>query len=253
MSIGRRKVSLEHEKSWVFNRMVDAYGARPPYPDTLVKVLCEVAPKGARVLDVGAGIGHLTLPLAGAGLHVTALEPAIHMLEHLRQRVHAANLAVNLVHGMAEELPFPDNTFDVVLLADALHFLDSERAAREMARVATRGSTLAVVVCTFGGTPFMDDLLAIMERAAPRRPRDTAQSLTELFAVSRLRRPEPLRWVQELEVDEATLFQILGSISFIGPAMNAERTAAFREQVRNIPHPRRWAREVCLYSATRSK
>lgn len=253
MSIGRRKVSLEDEDSWVFNRMVQAYDARPEYPDELVATLSAVAPPPASVLDVGAGIGHLTLPLAKAGLRVTALEPAVHMLRHLEHRVKCAYLEVEVVHGKAEELPFSDNTFDLVLLADALHFLDSERAAREMARVARRRSSLAVVVCEFAATPFMTELQAIMHEAAPRRPRNTDQSLTELFAVSNLRVPPPLRWVQELPVDEATLFRILGSISFIGPAMNETRAAAFRERVSAIAHPRCWAREVCLYLATRSK
>jgi ubiquinone/menaquinone biosynthesis C-methylase UbiE len=253
MSIGRRKVSLEDEEAWVFNRMVQAYDARPEYPEELVAALSSAAPPAARVLDVGAGIGHLTLPLSRAGLHVTALEPAVHMLRHLEHRVRSAHLDVELVHGKAEELPFADHSFDLLLLADALHFLDSERAAREMARVARRRSSLGVVVCEFAATPFMTELQAIMHEAAPRRPRNTAQSLTELFAVSNLRVPAPLRWVQESPVDEATLFRILGSISFIGPAMNEVRAAAFRERVRAIPHPRRWAREVCLYLATRSK
>ncbi len=251
MSIGRRAVSLGDTTSWVFNRMVDAYEARPAYPDALIDEVCGAVPAQSRALDVGAGLGHLALPLAQTGLRVAALEPAVHMLQRLQSKAQATHVDLELVHGQAELLPFADKMFDLVLLADALHFLDSERAAREMARVLADKGTLAVVVCEFAPTPFMTELRTIMESAAPRRPRNVEQSLTELFAVSGLRLPSPVCWVQELEVDEATLYGILGSISFIGPAMNATRAAAFRERVNAIPHPRRWARRVCLYMARR--
>src|SRR5690606_21031415 len=98
---------------------------------------------------------------------------------------------------------------------------------------------LAVVTCEFAPTPFMTALQTIMQAAAPRRPRDTTQALVELFAVFGARLPVPQQWVQEHDVDAATLFDILGSISFIGPAMNPERTAAFRTKVNAITHLRR--------------
>lgn len=253
MSIGRRKVTLEDPSAWVFNRMVEPYEARPAYPEALVDAVSALAPPNARVLDVGAGLGHLALPLAARGLDVTALEPAVHMLQRLERKAAAARVALTTLHGKAEALPFDAESVDLVVLADALHFMDSERAAREIARVLTRRGALAVLICEFAPTPFMASLQALMEQAAPRRPRDTRHSLTELFATAGMRCPPPTTWVQELDVDEATLFGILGSISFIGPAMNATRAAAFRERVLAIEHPRRWARKLCLHAAKRGR
>lgn len=252
MSIGRRKVTLDDASAWVFNRMVDPYEARPEYPAALIDQLAAPDPT-AQVLDVGAGLGHLALPLAQRGLTVTAVEPAVHMLQRLDDKARRANVTLTTLHAQAERLPLPDRSFDLVILADALHFLDSERTAQEIARVLTRDGTLAVLVCEFADTPFMNALQSIMEDAAPRRPRDTRQSLTELFATAGLRCPTPTVLVQEVDLDEPMLFGILGSISFIGPAMNSARTAAFRKRVLEISHPRRWARKLCLYTAKRGK
>ncbi|HEX8910372.1 MAG TPA: methyltransferase type 11, partial [Anaeromyxobacteraceae bacterium] len=63
--MGRRSVSLHDQDRWVFNRLADDYLARPPYPDALVERLAALAGgAGARAVDLGAGVGHLALPLA---------------------------------------------------------------------------------------------------------------------------------------------------------------------------------------------
>jgi hypothetical protein len=61
------------------------------------------------------------------------------------------------------------------------------------------------------------------------------------------------RFHDATEVDEDTLEQILRSISFIGPAMNAERFAAFRERIHALPGPRTWARTFTVHSGRRRR
>ena len=73
MSLGRRKVGIDEPARWIFNRMADVYDARPPYPAALIDALAELAgPAGATVADLGAGTGHLTLPLAAQGYDIAA-------------------------------------------------------------------------------------------------------------------------------------------------------------------------------------
>ena len=67
----------------------------------------------ARVLDVGAGTGFLSLIAAGLGHRVTALDLSTGMLEHLRRKASEAGLDVEVAVGMADQPPA--GPFDVVM------------------------------------------------------------------------------------------------------------------------------------------
>lgn len=246
MSLGRRKAKLEDRAAWVFNRMADVYDARPPYPEPLLDALAALAGAHGRVVDIGAGIGHVAIPLAARGCDVTAIEPAEAMLERLRAHAAAAQVALRTHHGTAEALPLADRSATLVTIVDALHFLDAERTGRELARVLAVGGALAVVRCELGTTPFMNALVARMHDAAPRRMRKVDGNMRQLVAVARLLPEASLRFADETEVDASRLERILKSISFIGPAMNDARFDAFRSRVLELPRPFVWAREFAL-------
>jgi SAM-dependent methyltransferase len=253
MSLGRRKVGLEDPSRWVFNRMAAFYPARPAYPAALVDALAELAgPAGARIGDLGAGVGHLALPLAERGFEVVAIEPAQAMLDQLRAAARERGLAVRALHATAEALPFDPASLDLVIIADALHFLDTELTARQIARVLAPRGTLALLTCGFGQTPFMRGVVRLMEEAAPRRPRVLTQSIVHLSALSGVPLTDERRFHDETPVDHPTLERILRSISFIGPAMHEARFAALRARVHALPEAPAWARTFVLRSGRRT-
>jgi len=94
------------------------------------------------VLDVGGGAGQLALLLAGElTAHLTVLDPTPQMLDHVpaAERVRAVN-------GTAEAMPFPDDSFDALLVTDAFHhFRDQAGAVREFARVVRPGGRVLVL------------------------------------------------------------------------------------------------------------
>ena len=237
MSLGRRKVSLDQPSRWVFNRMAEFYAARPPYPSALVDALADLAgPAGSRVGDLGAGIGHLALPLAARGFDVVAIDAAQAMLDQLRAAAAARGIALRALHAAAEELPLEPACLDLVVVSDALHFLDTELTARQIARVLAPRGALALVTCSFAETPFMRGLVQLMEEAAPRRPRALTQSIVHLSALTEVPLTDERRFHDETPIDHATLKSILRSISFIGPTIHPTRFAAFRRHIHTLPN-----------------
>jgi SAM-dependent methyltransferase len=89
---------------------------------------------GETVLDIGCGIGTSLLTLLDKGLDVTGLEPSPYMLDVAYKRVGDR---AGLYRGVAEDLPFEDNSFNLVVFFASLEFVDDPRAAlREACRVA---------------------------------------------------------------------------------------------------------------------
>ena len=81
---------------------------------------------GAHVLDVGAGTGRVAIAFAGVGYQVTALDPALRMLNELR--VKAREHTVQLVAGEGARLPFASSRFDAVILARTLYLMPDWKA-----------------------------------------------------------------------------------------------------------------------------
>lgn len=249
-------MTIDDASRWVFNRMADVYEARPAYPPQLVDVIAEwTGGLGSRVGDLGAGIGHLALPLAERGFDLTAVEPAHAMLERLRAGARSRGVSLSLVHAAAESLPLPARSLDAVVIADALHFIDTALAAREIARVLVPGGALLVVTCELGTTPFMREFARMMEDATTRRPRRLVSRLAQLAGVARIPLAEKLSLEDETRVTLDELKRILGSISFVGPAMNPERTRAFHARVQALAggEPVMWGRKLTLFAGRSGK
>jgi arsenite methyltransferase len=103
---------------------------------------------GDTVLDVGAGLGLLTLAAherIGDGW-VIAVEPAASVLEELLQLAHEAQASgIMYLVGDAEVLPLPDASVDAIVLRSVLvHVPDTAAAARELARVLRPGGRLSL-------------------------------------------------------------------------------------------------------------
>ena len=235
----------------MFNRMASAYAARPPYPAALLDELAaRLGPPGSRVGDVGAGIGHVALPLAARGFAVVAVEPALQMLDRLQLRAATAGVSLESRHATAEALPLESAGLDALVVADALHFMDVTLASNEMARVLGPRGAVAVIVSEPADTPYMRALMEIVDDSVPRRARKVRPFVQQLAKVVGVKL-QAQSFEDEAPVTRARLEQILRSISFIGPAMNNERFARFCRRLRALPGEPVWARSLTLFTGQR--
>lgn len=109
--------------------------------------LCETIDlkSGSKVLDVAAGNGNATLAAARRFCDVTSTDYVPALLEKSRARAEAEGSAVNFQIADAEDLPFADNSFDVVMSTFGVMFTpDQEKAASEMMRVVRPGGKIAL-------------------------------------------------------------------------------------------------------------
>ncbi|MEP9362571.1 class I SAM-dependent methyltransferase [Nocardioides sp. CN2-186] len=126
-----------------FGDVADAYDrARPSYPAEAVAWALGDHP--VTVLELGAGTGKLTETLVALGHDVHATDPDEQMLAVLRAKLPDVRTSCST----AEEIPAPDASYDVVVVAQAFHWFDHERALPEIARVLKPGGWLAVVTNT---------------------------------------------------------------------------------------------------------
>ena len=108
--------------------------------------------RGTRVLDVACGTGNTAIPAARAGGSVTGVDIASNLLAQARKRAAAEQLEIRFQEGDAEELPFGDQEFDVVLtMFGAMFAPRPERVAAELVRVCRPGGVIAMANWTAEG------------------------------------------------------------------------------------------------------
>lgn len=127
-----------------------------------------LAPSGARVMDLGAGHGHLAAELAARGFAVTAVEPAERMLAIGRTRVPTARW----LRTTGEDTGLPDGAVDCVASSFGSMFCDPVAGPAEWARVLRPGG--ALVMSAWGLTGFLaemtDRMMAVMAPGADASP-----------------------------------------------------------------------------------
>ena len=109
--------------------------------------LCEALDlrPGSKVLDVAAGNGNATLAAARRWCDVTSTDYVRALLNNGRDRAAAERLKVDFREADAENLPFADKSFDVVMLTFGVMFTaDQDKAAAEMLRVCRSGGKIGM-------------------------------------------------------------------------------------------------------------
>jgi SAM-dependent methyltransferase len=163
-----RALKAKHRTMWALG----------DYPVVAMELISELGPvlvaaadvrRGQRVLDVAAGSGNAAVPAARTGADVVAAD--------LTPELFPAGQAFAARHGVelsweeadAEDLPYADGSFDVVLSSVGVMFAPHhQQAADELVRVCRPGGTIGLISWTPEG--FVGELFRTMKPYAPPPP-----------------------------------------------------------------------------------
>jgi ubiquinone/menaquinone biosynthesis C-methylase UbiE len=201
--------------------------------------LCEALDlrSGSRVLDVAAGNGNATLAAARRWCDVTSTDYVPSLLESGRARAQADGYTVRFQEADAENLPYPDASFDAVMSTFGVMFTpDQDQAARGLARVCKPGGRIGLANWT--PESFIGQLFKTIGRYIPPAPGvkspalwGTKARLAELFsdtakeirATSRqftFRYRSPEHWIEVFRT-------YYGPMNKTYAALDAEKQSAF--------------------------
>ena len=212
--------------------------------------LCEALDlrSGSRVLDVAAGNGNATLAAARRWCDVTSTDYVASLLESGRVRAQAEGHTIQFQEADAENLPFPDASFDVVLSTFGVMFTpNQDNAARELARVCKPGGRIGMANWT--PESFIGQVFKTIGKYIPPAPGvkspalwGTKARLDELFghAAREIRAPSrefvfryrsPAHWLDVFRTYYGPMNKTFG-------ALDAEKQAAFTHDLQALMESR---------------
>ncbi len=205
--------------------------------------LCEALDlrSNARVLDVAAGNGNATLAAARRWCDVTSTDYVASLLESGRARAQAEGHPVKFQQADAENLPFPDASFDAVLSTFGVMFTpNQDQAASELARVCKPGGKIGMANWT--PDSFIGQLFKTIGKYIPPAPGvkspalwGTQARLEELFHTSareirttsrefNFRYRSPAHWIEVFRTYYGPMNKTFG-------ALDADKRAAFTQDL----------------------
>ena len=132
------------------------------------ELLCEAVDlrSGDEVLDVATGSGNTAISAARRFCNVTGMDLSPESIEHARKRAEAEGMTITFEVGDAEDLTYPDESFDVVLSTLGVMFCpNQEKTANELLRVCRSGGKIGLSNWTPDG--FIGNLLRTVGKHVP--------------------------------------------------------------------------------------
>lgn len=214
---------------------------RPPYPPELFDLLRRrfALDQTSRVLDVAAGTGLATLPLATIAGEVVALDIEPEMLAELES---TAPPNVRSVLLPAEEIDTWLGSFDLATIARAFHWLERDEVLRRVHRI----SPGLAIFGSGGGNGEPWDAIAELaaEYVGDRRPKHSGETWRDVVERS------PYCTCEEFELRadvHSTQDGVVGhtlSLSWASPALLGDRVGEFERELRARIGPGPWVEHV---------
>lgn len=139
----RQSPEFDGDRAFRYDRYFDAPGGHGHVLRARMEKVLELLGHGpGEILDAGMGPGRLGVELDRRGWTFSGVDPSPEMVHMARQRLPHRREA--LLESPAEELPFPDESFDVAIATGVVEYTDLPRALAELRRVVRPGGRVVV-------------------------------------------------------------------------------------------------------------
>ena len=173
--------------------------------------------EGNRILEIGHGPGHLQRILLSRNLVTVGLDESAQMgrlaKRNLMRPVSSKGISfnfiytqTNLVRGIAQHLPFPNEAFDTIVATFPTQYITDPNTLSQVMRCLSNGGRLIVLPASLPNNPFLDWLFRV-----------THQSPVETVDVIKAKFKEPFveagfrTEIQTLDVKSGLLFIVVGN------------------------------------------
>jgi SAM-dependent methyltransferase len=155
-----------------FNEAANIYGVRPSYPEQMIEEIISLSgiSEQSRILEVGVGTGQITLPFAKRGYGMVGLELGPALAERARQNLQEYP-NVKIVTTAFEDWQTQEK-FDLLLSAQAFHWIDTEVGVRKAAEFLGESGSIALVwnLDVLQDTDFYKAAILLYEKYVPEQP-----------------------------------------------------------------------------------
>jgi ubiquinone/menaquinone biosynthesis C-methylase UbiE len=147
---------------WDYTELARTYAQRPEYAPAAIDAMISIADVGAgdAVCDVGAGVAHLTIPLASRDLNISAVEPNDAMRERGKARTQEFD-NVRWFEATGESTQQDDSFFELVTFGSSFNVCDRQAALMEASRILKSRGWFA---CMWNHRNLTDSIQASIEQ-----------------------------------------------------------------------------------------
>lgn len=175
-----RGLGPEYAAQFNDRAVVEAYGARPPYPEALLPAIVEIAghPR-PRLLDLGCGTGELARRLAPQVESITAVDASWRMIVRAQSLPGGDAPNIEWVVSPVEDIDRPD-AFTLAIAAESFHWFDWARVCVGVRRHVPSGALVLVEGRIERDTPWAGELGALIARYSTNRDYEPYDLVAEL-------------------------------------------------------------------------
>ena len=159
-----RDMRIDSGKAFDWGRTSKEYARyRDIYPDEFYKKIVDrgLCVTGQKVLDLGTGTGVLPRNLYGYGADWTGTDISPEQIGQARRLAEEGNMNIDFRVSSAEDIDFPDESFDVITACQCFWYFDHEKVMPILSRLLKRGGKLLILYMAW--LPFEDRITGASE------------------------------------------------------------------------------------------